>query len=247
MASSFPAAADSFTAVPPGGKQGTAYGGRKHSESHNDMGDVIEALIAKLGIGASTPTNIDDVLYVTGTGATAFGKRGLSKIAEASGTGASGVITFSSIPATYRELEITVFGRGDTAATNVNCRMTINGNSTATDYDSEHGLASGISTTAVEHLGDVGYIDAGNFPAASSTSNLYSSTKLWLPEYANTSPWKVVQFLTSNLLTLLTGNLTPRFGAAAFESTAAISSLTFTLSAGNWTTASRITLWGMMA
>lgn len=219
------------------------------SQVISDHATLLERMEARWGMDAasSTPTNVDDVLYVTGAGATAYGKRGLVKIAEASGTGSSGVITFSGIPATYRELELSIYGRSSASSTAVQCQMTLNGNTTAGDYDSEWGLASQTSASAVEHLGDVGYVDVGNFPGANSTANLFSSTKVWFPEYAQTTGWKTVHFLTANLLTLVTGNLTPRFGSAAFESTAALSSITLTLASGNWIAGSRATLWARAA
>ncbi len=225
----------------------TMHDGTGHVPATNAMLLWLLELGTKLGTGAATPTAADDVLYVSGAGATAYGKKGLVKIGDAAGTGASGVITFSSIPATYRELQATIYGRSSAAGPAVQCQMTINGDTTAGDYDSEWGLVSATTPSAIEHIGDVGYIDVGNFPGSNSTANLHSSTKLWFPEYAQTAGWKIVQFLTANALTLVTGNLTPRYGMGVLESTAAISSLTFTLASGNWTTASRITLWGVMA
>ncbi len=43
-----------------------------HDEQHANANDAIEAIETKLGTGASTPTNVGDVLTVTGSGATAY-------------------------------------------------------------------------------------------------------------------------------------------------------------------------------
>lgn len=211
------------------------------------LNDIAEAVETKLGTGASTPTTADDVLYVSGTGATAYGKKGMVKLGEASGTGASGVITFSSIPATYRELQLSIYGRGTAAAAGVGVLMTLNGNTTAADYDYEFLQAIGASAAAGESLGANAYITCGSVPAASSTANLHSVTKITIPEYANTGGWKAVLVLAAGLATLTTGNLNPQFIGGAFESTAAIATIALTLTSGNWTTTSRVTLWGVMA
>lgn len=43
-----------------------------HATQHTDANDILEALEAKVGIGASTPTTVGHVLTVTGAGATAY-------------------------------------------------------------------------------------------------------------------------------------------------------------------------------
>jgi hypothetical protein len=64
---SYPTSLDSFTNPAPGDSVKTL----SHSGQHGDANDAIEALEAKLGIGASTPIN-GTVLFGNGTGSSAW-------------------------------------------------------------------------------------------------------------------------------------------------------------------------------
>jgi hypothetical protein len=63
----FPGAVDAFDDIPSGGTQDVAYGGRKHSQRHNDTDAAMEAVQTKLGIISSTPTT-NTVLRSNGPG-----------------------------------------------------------------------------------------------------------------------------------------------------------------------------------
>lgn len=162
------------------------------------------------------------------------------------GTGASGVLTFSSIPATFRELELTIVGRSDTAATNIGLRIAFNSDSTAAHYFDQQIQVSNTILASSENLGANGYISAGNVAGASSTANVYTMHKVWLPEYANTSIFKPIQILQGGALSAATGLVLGRTINGVFESTSAIASMTLTLASGNWTTVSKATLKGRM-
>lgn len=43
-----------------------------HVVQHSNVNDIAEQLELKLGTGSSTPTNVNDVLTVTGSGASAW-------------------------------------------------------------------------------------------------------------------------------------------------------------------------------
>lgn len=202
---------------------------------------------SKLGIGASVPTNIDDILYVTSAGATAFGKRGLVKIAEASGTGSSGVLTFSSIPATYRELELVLVGRSDTASTSAGVRVAFNGDATAANYLEQLMQAFSTTVSASEAIGANGFFSALSVAAASSTANVYGAARILLPEYANTSIFKPVEMRQFGAASSASSFVPAKLIVGEYKSTSAIASITVTLAAGNWTTLSRATLWGKAA
>lgn len=67
MVATFPTSLDVFTEIPSGSTQGVAVGSRTHRQHHNDLGDAIEALEAKLGISGSTPI-VNRLLRGDGTG-----------------------------------------------------------------------------------------------------------------------------------------------------------------------------------
>jgi len=163
---------------------------------------------------------------------------GMVKIDTKTGTGASGVLTFSSIPAIYRELELTIIGRSDTAATSTSFRITINGNTTATNYFQQTLQGSAAVASASENMGGVAFIFGGMVPGATSTANVYASSVLKFPEYANTSPFKMVQVEAGGQANDASGLFTASNTSGVIKLTAAITSIELTLAAGNWTTTS---------
>ena len=171
------------------------------------------------------------------------GNSGLFLLQTVNGTGASGVLTLT-VPAGYQELELTLRARGDTVATLVGAQMTFNGDTTATNYNTEIVYASAAVPGSVEALGSLAYLGVGDFPAASSTANLYSTCKIWIPEYASTTGFKTVHCHNAGFRTLTTTNLIPQYVSGCWESETAITSIVVTASAGNWTTATVARLWG---
>lgn len=59
----------SGTLAAPGGSNSAL----AHASTHTNHSDAIRAIEAKVGVGASTPTTVGDVLQVTAAGATAYG------------------------------------------------------------------------------------------------------------------------------------------------------------------------------
>jgi hypothetical protein len=70
MTSSYPASLDSFTN--PSATDEMDDPGVEHDVQHSDANDAIEALQAKVGVGASTPTTVGDVLTVSASGVTGW-------------------------------------------------------------------------------------------------------------------------------------------------------------------------------
>jgi hypothetical protein len=69
MPTNFPTSLDTLTNP----TSGQNLNSPTHAGQHSDANDAIEAIQAKLGIGASTPTTTGHVLQVTGAGATGYG------------------------------------------------------------------------------------------------------------------------------------------------------------------------------
>lgn len=168
------------------------------------------------------------------------------KLAQALGTGASGVLTLSipSSPA-YEKLEIEIWGRSDAAATSASIRMAINGDGTAANYDYQYISASNASLLAAENIGASAFLLVGFVPAASGVSaSQMGSTAIWIPQYLSTAGHKAIRAQIGGGYDYASGSMLAMSVGASWESMAAITSITFTLSAGNWTTASRATAYG---
>jgi hypothetical protein len=168
-------------------------------------------------------------------------------VGDVFGTGSSGVLEISSIPSAFRSLEIHLIGRSDTAATNATVRLTFETTPTVGSYNHQALVAFATTVVALENIGTSDYITTAAFPAASSSSpDLIGFARILLPDYSNAG-FKNVLINTVEPTNLATGGMITRQMAGCWESTGAIDRVRMTLSAGNWTADSRMTIYGKPA
>lgn len=188
-----------------------------------------------------------DKIYVTPDAAATWNQvyphTGVTKIAENILVGTAASVTFSSIPATYRSLQLMIVARGDTAATFINTAMRFNGD-TGANYDDGRIVAAATTVSAAETINGTSML-IGDAAAASATAGLPSTWNIWIPWYAGTTFWK--QHLTQNELGTGTGTGTihTRVFTGRWRNTAAINSLTIFPTAGNFIAGSSFALYGI--
>lgn len=174
---------------------------------------------------------------------TAGGAGGSSyeSIATATGTGSSGTITFSSIPSTYKSLQLRGIGL-QTSGTN-DLRIRFNGD-TGTNY-SWHTLAGYNAAVTASGATTQSYmlacIESGSRAGMSATYPTVFITDI--VDYASTSKNKTIKTF---------GGYDPNglgeidLNSGLWQSTAAINSITVYMSgAGSFTTTSQIALYGI--
>ncbi len=209
--------------------------------------NLLEKMEARWGYdtGSTTPNAIYKTLMASGAGTSAWGYNSPVKIGEVSGTGSSGVLEISGLPATFRELNVSLDGgrSTQTSATAAVVRMTFESTPTAGGYDNQRMLAGSTIVVGDENIGASDFINCGIVPAADSTVNVAGSLNISLPGYAGTSAFKTALVQNCGPAALTSGNLTALISAGVWESMAAITRVRLTLSAGNWTTGSRMTIW----
>jgi hypothetical protein len=110
------------------------------------------------------------------------------------GSGGQSTVTFSSIPSTYKHLQIRGILRGTNASSEVSSRIRFNGD-TASNY-SYHGLYGNGSTANAEQIAPVNVMLFGSSPAASATSGIFGTTVIDILDYANTNKYKTVRALS---------------------------------------------------
>jgi hypothetical protein len=158
-------------------------------------------------------------------------------IATANGTGASAVLTFSSIPATYTHLQIRFNGLSSSNAT-----LTVRYNSdTGSNYAMHYLLGNGSSASAGAETTQTLMNLYGSVPLAAASSQTGTSI-IDILDYANTNKYKTLRSLTGydsngSGFAVLTSGL--------WQSTSAITSITLTANAGNWTTTTTAALYGV--
>ena len=155
-------------------------------------------------------------------------------------------ISFSSIPQTFRTLQLVCQFRTAQAAVNDGVWFRINGDS-GSNYDSYNFRTAGTTPTltGVEDLATsyckMSLVAAG----ASAPANVFGIVILTIPFYANTTGNKQIEGLCVNKWGTATGNLQVSHFNGNWRSNSAINSLVFTAAAAaNFAVGSRITLYG---
>lgn len=185
-----------------------------------------------------TPNRYNDFL----AGNTAYDPGGYWPIASANGTGSSGTITFSSIPGTYKHLQIRGIMRSSDTATvgTVGIRMNgASGTSYAWHYLTGDGGAVGASGVA-----STAQIVVGQGTAASSSANTMGVLIADILDYTSTSVNKTLRYLGGNDQN---GSGTIYVGSGVYLATTAITSLDIILTTAGkfFTTQTTFELYGI--
>ena len=151
-------------------------------------------------------------------------------IATAVGTGSSGVITLSSIPSTYKHLQLRVY----IGASNSFATIRLNGDTTAANYRAHYLVGDGSAASS-------GTFASNAYFPVTAISGAYAGV-LDILDYQNTNKYKTVRSLegtdnNSSGSVYMTSDL--------WMSTAAISSIVLTCNSGNFPTASSFALYGI--
>lgn len=161
------------------------------------------------------------------------------QIQTISGTGSSGVIDFTSIPSTYKNLQIRFTAKN--SASNQGILLTLN-NVTTANYTRHYLRGDSINTGAgvAFSANNINLLDA---MATSTTANVFSMGIIDLQDYAVatknktvTARYGLVEAYSTSRVYLASGFL---------NATTAISRVTLTTSGGNFATGSRFTLYGI--
>lgn len=101
------------------------------------------------------------------------------------GSGGVASIDFSTIPSTYNDLLLIVSARSDSGTTTRVLSATLN--SSYSSYTDRLLSSTGSSATTTANIASYGSIYGGAIPAATSTSNIFSNTSFYFPNYLENS------------------------------------------------------------
>ena len=144
-------------------------------------------------------------------------------IASATSNGTETSISLSSIPSTYKSLQIRIIGRNSIAATDASfASMQVNGD-TGSNYAQHELWGDGASVTA-NGSASIASMQYGTIVRNNATSGIFGVSIIDVQDYASTTKYKTFRILTGNdrngsgILALFSG---------LWQSTSAITSLTF--------------------
>ena len=149
-------------------------------------------------------------------------------------------VTFSSIPSTYKHMQIRAVGRSSVAGDTGGFGLQLNSDSGA-NYTFHAITGDGSSLAALAQTGRTSAA-VGVMTASSSTANSFGVLVLDILDYANTNKNKTLRSLTGKQST---GSLI-RLASGAWLNTSAVTSMTFLDTVGgSFVSGSRFSLYGI--
>jgi hypothetical protein len=166
-------------------------------------------------------------------------------IAEQSPSG-TGTVTFSSIPATYRDLIVVCRGRGTNASTAVNVLVRLNSDSGA-NYDRQYVAGANSSATAQASVAATDlFASAISIAAASATSGVASALEITIYDYKGTTFQKAAHATQDHKVGTTTASLQVAEVSGFWRNTAAVTQIDLVLSAGNYASGTVVSLYGRL-
>lgn len=162
-------------------------------------------------------------------------------IATASGTGSSGVITFSSIPSTYTHLQIRALMRNTSTGTGEQSNLITINSDTGANYATHRLTGNGSAAGAQSYTSGTAIVPYFN-PSNGNAASIYGVYVIDFLDYANTSKAKTMRLLGGSDFN---GSGTVGLISGAWFNNTALSSITFTSGGGNWTTDTSFALYGI--
>lgn len=158
------------------------------------------------------------------------------------GAGGTSAITFSSIPSTYKHLQIRGIGRTTNSGSTGNPEIKFNGDTNVNNY-TLHILYGDGSSAAAYGSGTGGGSDTSITTGNSAGANIFGVAIIDILDYSSTNKYKTVRSLTG---ADLNGSGTMRVYSNLWLNTSAISSITLTpTSSASYSQYSQLALYGI--
>jgi hypothetical protein len=159
-------------------------------------------------------------------------------IATASGTGSSGTISFTSIPSTYKHLQVRFLSRSDSAGLN---QVFVQFNSDTGSNYSQH-LLLGYGSVESSGTANASRMSVSLQGGSSTAANIYGACVVDVLDYADTNKYKTTRGLGG---ADANGSGYVWYSSGNWRNTNAISSVQIIAENGNFTTASSFALYGI--
>lgn len=171
---------------------------------------------------------LNNIAAFLGTGVAAA-TNSFSSIATVTAAGGETSLTFSSIPSTYKHLQIRLISRQSSASVATgSIKLTFNGDS-GTNYPYHYLQGNGTSAVAAGSSANswIYLIDASQQNGA--TSGMFAAAIVDIVDYANTSKYKTVKYIAGGDANTATANESLSLGSGLWMSASAINSITLSV------------------
>ena len=194
---------------------------------------------------SSIKTGYDGISLLAGNAA--YDPAGFFLIQRVAGTGSSGTITFSSIPQTYKHLQVRMISKMDAynANANINTRLTFNSDTSSTYWF--HWLeGNGSTVSSGANSNNFINIRSSVMDTADSNTNSMACAIIDIQDYSSTTKNKTVRYFSGNDKSVANTSYRATLGSGLWSTTSAVSTLTLVNEVGNYSSSSTFALYGMV-
>jgi len=166
-------------------------------------------------------------------------------IASATGTGSSGTITFSSIPGTYKHLQIRYIARA-TGAGAGSAALTIRLNSdSGSNYAYHQLIGDGSAVTANGTASATGYQISRAVVSGGALATAYSAAIIDIHDYSSSTKNKTMRSFTGADTNSASGFWGVNLSSGLWMSTSSVNAVTLSIGANSFTTDTVFSLYGI--
>jgi hypothetical protein len=158
------------------------------------------------------------------------------------GSGGSSSISFSSIPSTFKHLQVRCVSKATAAGNGYSMIVAANSDTTVANYRSHYIEGNGSSVAAGTYQSEGGAYFVGGSTGAGTSSEWFGATVFDVVDYQSTNKNKTFKALTAHDRNGA-GNI--HFSSAVWLNTNAITSLTISLAGSNLAQNSKFALYGI--
>jgi hypothetical protein len=179
---------------------------------------------------------LNNLAAILGNGAAANSYESIATVTV--GAGGSSTISFTSIPSTYKHLQIRLFGRQDTGGFD---QAHLQFNSDTGNNYATHNLNGNGSTAGAGATTSTNKISISAFPGPNQTSSVFAGSVVDILDYTNTSKYKTTRALSG---VDANGSGYVWFASGLWQNTNAVSSITL-VCGGNFVQYTSAALYGV--
>jgi len=168
-------------------------------------------------------------------------------IQRVAGTGSSSTISLTSIPSTYKHIQVRATFKAAGTGFYVDDLLLRLNSDTSSNYTKHYLQGNGSTATAVGTASTTS-IDCGRILSSDAAlANMTTTVIIDIHDYASTSKYKTVRIFSGDEGNINDGSFRVVLASGLWQSTSAITSLTFSTSAAlNFTSATSVALYGMV-